>query len=309
MTTPHQPVLLKEVLHAFADNALHIFVDCTLGAGGHAAALLEMHSEIELYIGIDQDPSAIEIAKTRLKKWKDKTQFVSGNFQTLFELISTLGLKNVDGILMDIGVSSMQIDQAEKGFSFTRNGPLDMRMNPNAALTAEEIVNAWSEKELGRIFKEYGEEKQWRRAAQTIVTERQKKKITTTFELNEILRPIFPWKKKGINPLTLIYQALRIAVNNELEALENAIPQAISLLSTGSRLGIITFHSLEDRIVKNAFRYAASDKMDTSGVGGLFLDKEPTLKLITKKPLIASDDEQTINPRSRSAKLRVVEKL
>jgi len=309
MKSKHQPVLLSEVLKIFEDNALHIFVDGTLGAGGHAAALLESHPEIELYIGIDQDPSAIDIATTTLKKWQDKTRFISGNFQAMFELVNSLGLKNVDGILLDIGVSSMQLDQPEKGFSFMRDGPLDMRMNPNATLNAADIVNTWSEQDLGHIFRDYGEEKHWRRAAATLVAEREKKPINTTFELNDVLRPVFPWKKKGVNPLTLIFQALRIAVNNELEVLENALPQAIELLSPGSRLAIITFHSLEDRIVKNAFRYAASDKMSTSGIGGLFLDKKPTLKMITKKPITPTEEEQSENPRSRSAKLRVVEKL
>jgi 16S rRNA (cytosine1402-N4)-methyltransferase len=309
MSSPHVSVLLTEVLHHFQESSLSFFVDGTLGAGGHSFAILQEHPEIELLIGIDQDPLAREIGAERLSPWKNKIKIVEGNFSQLDFFLNNLGIKKVDGILLDLGVSSMQFDIAEKGFSFMRDGPLDMRMNPKEELTAHEVVNTWTEHQLGRIFRDYGEEKQWRQAAKTIVAARNEKPINTTLELAQVLNPLFSWKKKGINPLTLIFQALRICVNRELEVLELVLQQAILRLNKGGRLAVISFHSLEDRIVKNILRFAASDKYDTSGIGGLFLDKEPVVKLITRKPICASNEEINVNPRSRSAKLRVIEKL
>ena len=185
-----------------------------------------------------------------------------------------------------------------------------MRMDPSASLTAAEIVNSWSEAEIGRILREYGNRKeQWRAVARAIVAGRAVQPLCTTLELASLLKPLFAWKKKGINPLTLVFQALRIAVNRELDVLEQVLPQAYDLLAPGGRLAVISFHSLEDRIVKDCFRYAASDKEDTSGIGGgLFLDKIPTVKQVTRKPIVPTDAEIQRNIRSRSAKLRVVEK-
>lgn len=309
MSTSHLSVLLSEVLQQFAPCRLKTFVDGTLGAGGHSASLLASHPEIELLVGIDQDPLALSIAAQRLEPWKEKTRLVPSNFVDLDSVLTKLQIDKVEGILVDLGVSSMQLDLPEKGFSFMRDGPLDMRMNPSEMLTAADIVNTWSEQDLGRIFRDYGEEKQWRTAARAIVTARSTTPIMTTHELANILRPHFFWKKKGVNPLTLIFQALRICVNRELEVLENFIPKAIDRLSAGGRLAIISFHSLEDRIVKNAFRYAASDKESSSGIGGVFLDKDPVAVLVNRKPLCPQDEEIAANPRSRSAKLRVLEKL
>lgn len=311
MNPPHISVLLNEVLQAFEGRSLHSFIDGTLGAGGHAEEILQAHPELELFLGIDQDPAALAKAQTRLTPWKDKTKFFQGNFCQLDSYAKSLPVKLYDGILVDLGVSSMQLDQAERGFSFMKNGPLDMRMNPQDELTAEEIVNTWSEKELGRIFRDYGEEKHWRAAARAIVSAREKKPIHTTVELTNILDPVLRSRKpkQGIHPLTLVFQALRISVNRELDVLESFLPKALELLTKGGRLAVISFHSLEDRIVKNFFRFAASDKMNTVGLGGLFLDKEPAVQLVTKKPLCASDEEICMNPRSRSAKLRIIEKL
>ncbi|MBA3958112.1 MAG: 16S rRNA (cytosine(1402)-N(4))-methyltransferase RsmH [Parachlamydiaceae bacterium] len=309
MTTPHLSVLRNEIVESFSSCSLSYFVDGTLGAGGHSEAILETHPELKTLIGIDQDEQALEIARHRLMPWNSKVHFASGNFSQLSQILQSIRLPQVNGILLDIGVSSMQLDQAEKGFSFMRNGPLDMRMNIKDPLTAAEIVNTWPEKELGRIFREYGEEKQWRSAAQAIVKARAINPILTTHALADILRPHFFWKKKGVNPLTLIFQALRICVNRELEVLEAVIPQAIEKLAPQGRLAIISFHSLEDRIVKNAFRFAASDKESTSGIGGIFLTKIPTVKLLHNRPIIPTDEEIAQNPRSRSAKLRVLEKL
>jgi 16S rRNA (cytosine1402-N4)-methyltransferase len=312
MSFPHISVLLREVLHYFEGRTIHRFIDGTLGAGGHSEAILKAHPEIELLIGIDQDPVARAIAEERLSPWSSKVRIVSGNFSDLDKHLSLMGIDCVDGILLDLGVSSMQFDMPEKGFSFMRDGPLDMRMDPTKELTAAYIVNHWSEQDLGRIFRDYGEEKRWRVAAHAVASARKLSYIATTFELAEVLSLVLkphPFKK-GIHPFTLVFQALRIAVNAELETLEKVIPMAIDKLSKGGRLGVISFHSLEDRIVKNAIRFAASDKMDTSGLGGgLFLDKDPIVTILTKKPEIPTTEEIENNPRSRSAKLRVIEKL
>lgn len=309
MTVPHISVLLSEVLSIFNEKTLRVFVDGTLGAGGHAAALLEAHPEIELFIGIDQDPLAIETSSKLLAPWKEKVRFISGNFGDIKKILKSENIEYADGILLDLGVSSMQLGLPEKGFSFLHDGPLDMRMDPNASLTAADIVNMWSERDLGRIFRDYGEEKAWRAAARTIVSARENAPILTTAALAEVLRPVLSWKKRRINPLTLIFQALRICVNREIEILEETLPQIISLLSPQGRLAVISFHSLEDRIVKNAFRYGASDKLETFGIGSMFRNKEQVLKILTKKPICPSEKEVSHNPRSRSAKLRAVEKI
>lgn len=310
MTLPHASVLINEILDFFEDRKIKVFIDGTLGAGGHSEGLLKAHPEIETLIGIDQDPSALAIAESRLEPWKEKIQLIPGNFSVLSKVLADLQIPSVDGILFDLGVSSMQLDRPEKGFSFMHEGPLDMRMNPACELTAAEIVNHWPEHELGKIFREYGEEKQWRAAARAIVKAREAQPILTTLELANVIRSAVFVKKKGFNPATLIFQALRICVNNELGVLEEILPHAISHLNSGGRLAVISFHSLEDRLVKNAMRFAASDKFDTSGLGGgLFLDKDPLVKLITHKPVTPSEQEIATNPRSRSAKLRVVEKI
>ncbi len=307
---PHIPVLLHEVLQFFNDRPLKIFVDCTLGAGGHSESLLKSHPELELLVGIDQDPAAMELAKQRLDCWKNKIAFMEGNFIDFSNFMDRLKIGQVDGILVDLGVSSMQLNTPEKGFSFMHEGPLDMRMDPRNPLTAAEIINTWSEGEIGRIFRDFGEEKQWRLASRVIVESRKKALFTTTSDLSRVLWPILSKRaKKGLNPLTLIFQGLRIAVNAELEVLEELLPRAIERLRPGGRLAIISFHSLEDRIVKNILRYEASDKENSSGLAGLFLNKPQTLKILTKKPTVPLESEILHNPRSRSAKLRAAEKI
>ncbi len=294
----HEPILVASFLSFFENKEVRNFIDGTVGAGGHGAALLEAHPEMEHFYGLDQDESALKIAAHTLNRFLDKTHLLHGNFRNMEQLISRkVPEVGFDGIFLDLGVSSMQLDQAEKGFSIYREGPLDMRMDPDQHLDAERVVNTFSEKELGRIFLELGEEKRWRRAAKAIVEARRKKRITTTFELGEALKHALTWsgrKNKKIHPMTLIFQALRIYVNDELGALEAALPQAIELLAPGGRLGVISFHSLEDRIVKNTFRSGAMEKK---------------IVILTKKPIIASDEEIRRNPRSRSAKMRFVEKV
>lgn len=299
----HKSVLLNEVLWAFKDLTLNTFVDGTLGAGGHSGAILAQHPEIKQLIGIDQDPSALRLAQENLAPFKDKCRFVHANFSALGGVAA-----QADGILVDLGVSSMQLDQAERGFSFRYDAPLDMRMNPDDPLSAQEIVNTWEEGALARIFRDYGEEKKWRRAAHAVVEGRKKKAIETTKALVDLLEPHLYDPRSKIHPLTRVFQALRIAVNRELDVLETFLPQALKVLSPGGRLAVISFHSLEDRIVKQQFRDWASDKVSTTGLQGLFLDKDPEGVVITSKPLEAEEEEIHENPRARSARLRVFEK-
>ncbi|MCB1149164.1 MAG: 16S rRNA (cytosine(1402)-N(4))-methyltransferase RsmH, partial [Chlamydiia bacterium] len=291
------------------ERKLETYLDGTLGAGGHARLVLEAHPEISRFIGIDQDPSALELAGAKLQPWQEKVTLVHDNFAHLTDVMLQVEIGAVDAMLFDLGVSSMQLDRAERGFSFMRPGPLDMRMNPEAPLTAKEIVNTWQLQELGRIFRDYGEEKFWKRAASAIVKARSVRPFETTLDLVQALDGALPKNPRSkIHPVTKIFQALRIAVNSELEVLHALLPQAIAKLKPGGVLGVITFHSLEDRIVKNVFRDLASDKQDTHGLAGLFLEKVPEVTVLTRKALVATDEEVAANPRSRSAKLRAVEK-
>lgn len=307
MTNFHLPVLLSEVLESFEGCKLKRFMDGTVGAGGHAEAILTKHSEIQRFYAFDQDTNALTIAKKTLSPWPDQVQFIHDNFSSFPSHLTGI---QFDGILADLGVSSMQLDTPERGFSFMKDGPLDMRMNPKAALTAADIVNTYSERALGEVLRR-GEEKKWRLVAKILVKERELNPIVTTKQLTDLLFPYFQKeaRKKKIHPLTLVFQALRMEVNHELEVLESFLAEAIAALAPKGRLAIITFHSLEDRLVKNAFREAASDKVSTAGIAGVFLDKDPLVRLITRKPLEATDEEIIQNPRSRCAKLRVVEKL
>jgi len=291
----HISVLRDEVVQAFEGMEIKTFFDGTLGAGGHASAILEAHPEIERYIGCDRDPIAHGIAKVTLAPWAKKVEIVRGSYSDLERILEERGIVSIDGYLIDIGVSSMQLDEKDRGFSFRFEGPLDMRMDPDGDLTAEKIVNEYSERDLERIFRDYGEERQARRAAEAIVLARKKRRIETTAELIEIVKPVLKWGK--IHPATLIFQALRIVVNDELGELERGLDVAIKRLSPGGRLAVISFHSLEDRIVKHRLR----DDVGTKWEPGM-------LKILTKKPILPSEIECKQNPRSRSAKLRVAEK-
>lgn len=300
----HIPVLCEEFLDFFKDIKLKTFIDGTLGAGGHAEALLKEHPEIELLMGFDQDESALKIAKERLKQFEGRVEFISANFCQIGDELKKRKRETVDGIFLDIGVSSMQIDRAERGFSFSKEGPLDMRMDQECSLTAEEIINKWSVEDLGHIFKEYGDLPKWRQLAKRIAECRKKKYIRTTTDLIDALGKVLSPNKRSLPPMTLIFQALRIAVNNELDVLKSAIPQAIDCLGPGGRLGIISFHSGEDRIVKNCFREASSQSKSCDGFIHL-----PQTTLLTKKPVTPSRKECRNNSRSRSAKMRFLEKI
>lgn len=293
----HASVLLAEVVEAFRGVALKTFFEGTVGAGGHAEAILAAHPEIERYLACDRDPKAHEIAKKRLASWGEKVEWIRGSYSELDRFLKEKKIPSIDGYLIDIGVSSMQIDQADRGFSFRFEGPLDMRMDPEALLTAEEIVNEYPEKELDRIFWEYGEERLSRRAAEAIAKARKKRRIRTTTELIEIVKPVLRWGK--LHPATLIFQALRIAVNDELGELERGLDAAIERLSPGGRIAVISFHSLEDRIVKHRFKELEFKRKRGEG----------SLHILTKKPICPTDEESRKNPRARSAKLRVAEKV
>jgi 16S rRNA (cytosine1402-N4)-methyltransferase len=282
----HVPVLLDEVLEAFKGKTLKVFFDGTLGAGGHARAILEAHPEIERYIACDQDPLAHELAQENLAPWKEKVVFIRGRYAEKVKEVED----QIDGFLIDIGVSSMQLDEKERGFSFMADAPLDMRMDPESRLTACEVVNRYSEKELARIIYEYGEEHRSRAVAKAIVDARRKRRIETTKQLAEIIQPFAT--KGRLHPATLTFQALRIEVNEELKQLEVGLHNAMDKLSCGGRMAVITFHSLEDRIVKNVFR-----------------DAKDRLLIITKKPIGPLESEVKKNPRSRSSKLRVAEAI
>lgn len=290
----HAPILVETFLSFFQDKHIRIFVDGTVGAGGHAKALLESHPEIELFYGLDQDPLALEIAGNTLQSFSHKVRLLHGNFRNIHELVPE---NELDGAFLDLGVSSMQLDRPEKGFSFYKEGPLDMRMDATQELHAAFVVNKFSEKNLGQIFKELGEEPKWRAAAKAVIEARQKKKLETTTDLTDALKHVLTWGGRGgkkIHPATRVFQGLRIFVNDELGAIEKGIPAIIEKLAPEGRLGVIAFHSLEDRIVKNTFKQVAMEKR------GLIL---------TKKPLIALADELKKNPRSRSAKMRFLEKI
>jgi 16S rRNA (cytosine1402-N4)-methyltransferase len=286
----HVPVLLSQVLEVFAGRELKVFFDGTLGGGGHAKAILEAHPEIELYIGCDRDPRAHELARANLKSFGKKVETVRGSYGDIVAILKEKKIEGIDGFLIDIGVSSMQLDERERGFSFMGDAPLDMRMDPNGRLTAEEVVNKFSEVELARIIYEYGEERRSRQVAKAIVTARRKKRIETTGELVEIIKP---YATKGkLHFATLTFQAIRIAVNDELKQLEMGLSGAKQRLNVGGRMAVISFHSLEDRIVKNWMR-----------------DHKGELSILTKKPLVAMNEEIRLNPRARSAKLRAAERV
>lgn len=285
----HIPVLLTEVIGAFEGKDLKVFFEGTIGAGGHAKAILEAHPEIERYFACDRDAKAIDLSKKALKPWWEKVEWVHGPFAELDKYLKEANLSTIDGFFIDIGVSSMQFDEGERGFSFRVDAPLDMRMDQRASRTAEDLINGVSEEELARIFFEYGEEFRSRLAAKAVVNARKKRRIRTTFELIEVLEPVL--RKGKIHFATKVFQALRIAVNDELGQLKKGLMAAIDHLAPGGRIAVISFHSLEDRIVKWCFR------------------EEKRLQIITKKPLEATREEVKKNARSRSAKLRVAEKI
>lgn len=291
----HVSVLPDAVLDGLSPQPGGRYIDATLGGGGHAAALLEASAPDGCLLGIDTDPAALAAAARRLEPFGARATLVRGNFRDLESLARQAGFAEVQGILMDLGVSSHQIDTAERGFSFQADAPLDMRLDPHGPTTAADLVNQTPERELADILYHYGEEHASRRIARFIAEARRSRPLERTGELAELVVRALGGRRGKIHPATRTFQALRIAVNRELESLEAVLPQAVGLLAPGGRLALISFHSLEDRIVKQFFRAQS---------GG----EQPALRLITKKPIEAGEPEVRINPRSRSAKLRVAER-
>jgi len=299
-------VLLKEELDLLAPRAGETFVDGTLGGGGHAEALLEAGARV---IGLDQDPEALDFAKgRRLHRFGNRFRPVQANFAQLGAVLDELGVREVDGVLLDLGVSSRQLDTAHRGFSFQREGPLDMRMDPAGGVTAADLVNTAPAAELARIFHEYGEEPHSRRIAARIVSGRAARPFETTMQLALAVEEVVP-RRGRIHPATRIFQALRIAVNGEMEALESVLGQAAARLRGGGRMAVITFHSIEDRMVKEFFKLRSMPELDRPEWPAPRPNPDYIFRALTRKPVVATAEEQQRNPRSRSAKLRAVEKI
>jgi 16S rRNA (cytosine1402-N4)-methyltransferase len=293
----HVPVLLAEAIAGLAPRPGGRYIDATVGGGGHAAAILEASAPDGRLLGIDADPAALVAAQARLASFGARATLVHGNFRDLARLARNAGFESVDGVLLDLGVSSYQLDTPERGFSFLTDAPLDMRLDPTTGRTAAELVNELPEPALADLLYRYGEERAARRIARRIVEARRIRQIERTGELAAIVTRALGGRHGKIHPATRTFQALRIAVNRELENLEAALPQAVELLAPGGRLAVIAFHSLEDRIVKHFLRAA-------SGADG-----STRLRIITSKPIEASLEETRANPRARSAKLRIAERL
>lgn len=309
MSFNHVSVLLKECITGLNIKSNGTYVDGTLGGGGHSFHILQRLEDGRL-IGIDQDTDALTAATNRLKIYGDKFIPVHSNFSNLMNVLAELEIEKIDGLLLDLGVSSFQLDEAERGFSYMNDGKLDMRMNQSDAFTAYEVVNQYSERKLTEIISEYGEENWANRIAKFIVEARGIKPIETTFELVDIIKNAIPAaaRKDGPHPAKRTFQAIRIEVNNELRIIEQTIEDAVKVLNKGGRIAIITFHSLEDRIVKNAYKKLAQGCTCPPEFPVCVCGGKPKVKIITKKPILPSDDEVEGNPRARSAKLRVAEK-
>jgi 16S rRNA (cytosine1402-N4)-methyltransferase len=304
----HTPVLLDEVIEALQPRDGGIYADGTLGGGGHSEAILRASSPTGWLYGSDRDGAALEAAAARLAQYSGRFEFRRGNFAELADWIKH---GSCDGVLLDLGVSSPQMDMRERGFSIQQDGPLDMRMDTRQPLTAAELVNGWSDSELARIFWEYGDEPQARRFARAIVEDRQRYRFERTGQLASLIERLAPRHGKKRHPATQVFQALRIAVNDEIGSLKSGLAAAFTILRPGGRMAIITFHSLEDRVVKEFGREKARDytfegEMD---VPELRKPKTPELKLVQRKAIQPSESEVEKNPRARSAQLRVMEKL
>jgi 16S rRNA (cytosine1402-N4)-methyltransferase len=307
----HTPVLLSETLEHLELKQGGVYIDGTLGGAGHSSEIIKRIIPGGVLLGIDQDMNAIDAAKKRLEAYKDNIIIVHDNFRNIKAVARENGLEEVDGVLLDIGVSSHQLDENIRGFSYMHDGPLDMRMDTDRDFDASYIVNNSSEPELTRILKDYGEEKWAARIAKFIIEERKNGTIDTTFKLVDIIKRAIPAaaRREGGHPAKRTFQALRIAVNDELEVLEQAVKNAAEILKPGGRLVVITFHSLEDRIVKTAFNNMEKPCTCPPKLPVCVCGKEPLLKVITKKPVTAGEEELETNTRSKSAKLRAAERV
>lgn len=306
----HVTVLLKETVDGLDIKPDGTYVDCTLGGGGHSSYLLSQLTEGGRLIAFDQDEIAIQNAKEKFSSYGEQFITVKSNFRYLSEKLQELGITEVDGILFDLGVSSPQLDTPERGFSYHHDAPLDMRMDQDAPLTAYDVVNSWSYEQLVRIFFQYGEEKFSKQIARKIEAYRENKAIETTGELVELIKEGIPApaRRTGGHPAKRVFQAIRIAVNDELKVFEEALESAIEMVKPGGRVSVITFHSLEDRICKTTFKRNSTTPQLPPGLPIIPDEFKPKLKLITRKPILPSDIELEENNRARSAKLRVAEK-
>lgn len=305
----HVPVLKDECIELLNVRDGAVYVDCTAGRGGHVAAILKTAPKATV-VAIDKDPINAEYLT---KRFKDSNVIVvNADYKDLDDILSFHDIKTVDGILLDLGFSSIHIDDAERGFSFSKDGPLDMRYNRSQDLTAEIVINEYDEHALKRMIKDYGEEPFYNRVVRAILGSRQKQRIKTTFELKKIVNAAIPFKgrtPKKIDPATKTFQALRIEVNSELDSLSTVLDKVLSLLNAGGRICVITFHSLEDRMVKTKFNQEANPCTCPKGLVQCVCGNKPRLSVLTKKPIIPDENEITLNPRARSAKLRAAQKL
>ena len=304
----HIPVLYYETLDNLVINPDGIYIDCTLGGGSHSEGILERLSDKGLLISIDQDTNAIEYSKKRLEKFGSKWKVFKGNFENIDTIAYMAGVDKVDGILMDIGVSSKQLDDPKRGFSYRYDVKLDMRMNTEQKISAYDVVNTYSEEQLSKIIFEYGEERHARKIAKLIVEERKSSPIEKTSDLIALIKRAYP-ERASKHPAKKTFQAIRIEVNRELEVLENAMSKAVELLKVGGRLAIITFHSLEDRIVKNKLKDLATACKCPKDIPICVCGGVKKFEIITKKPIIPIDDELKNNNRAHSSKLRILERI
>ena len=304
----HIPVLYYETLNNLVINPNGIYIDCTLGGGSHSEGILEKLSNKGLLISIDQDSTAIEYSKKRLEKFGSKWKVFKGNFENIDTIAYMAGVDKVDGILMDIGVPSKQLDDPERGFSYRYDVKLDMRMNTEQKISAYDVVNTYTEEQLSKIIFEYGEERYAKKIAKLIVEQRKSSTIKKTSDLITLIKRAYP-ERASKHPAKKTFQAIRIEVNRELEVLENAVSKSAELLKVGGRLAIITFHSLEDRIVKNKFKDLATACKCPKDIPICVCDGVKKFEIITKKPIIPIDDELKNNNRAHSSKLRILERI
>lgn len=307
----HKPVMLREVIDSLRCRSGYAYVDGTLGGGGHACGILKETDPDGVLVGIDVDEDALIESRKRLAVFGDRAVLVRDNFANIKRILTELHIEKVAGIILDLGVSSHQLEVASRGFSFTADAPLDMRMDQSSRISAYDLVNTLSEEELTKIIREYGEERRARRVARAIIARRKISPVETTGDLAALIANVLPQKQKRvrIHPATKIFQAFRIAVNNELASLHKALADGIDLLDTGGRFSVISFHSLEDRIVKNAFRSWEKGCICPSDFPVCVCNRKAKLRVLTRKPMTPDENEIDSNPRARSARLRTAERI
>jgi 16S rRNA (cytosine1402-N4)-methyltransferase len=303
---PHRSVLYQEIIHALRPRSTGRYVDCTVGAGGHAWGILDASAPEGHLLGMDVDPHALELARRRLAEFGERAALVQASYTSVLEQMRSQNWDAADGIVIDLGVSSMQLDTPDRGFSFQSEGPLDMRFDPEQPLSAEDIINSWSERDLADLIWRYGEEQLSRRIAREITRSRP---LRNTRQLAELIARAYGGRKSHTHPATRTFQALRIAVNQELQALETFLPRALEALSPGGRLAVISFHSLEDRIVKQFFRRESRDCICPPELPVCTCGHKAIIGEVNRKPIEPGDEETASNPRARSARLRVAEKI